>query len=187
MKIVRESSPNEAVLVWLQAELKSARFQNELQKSLVKYSLAADIITKPDLDNALDNESRLKILKNYRNWFKDDVYTYAWQLVALKPEEIKQLRYIDYSYWNELSDNTRRVSNAAENVRRGKTAFDVSNDNFFSIAQAAEAGVQFPPLIVLEKKQMFEIIEGHARATGYLLANFPTKPLRALIGFRSFE
>lgn len=182
MKAIRTSSPDEAVLVWLQAELKSKRFQNDLQKSLDEYGLNAQIITNPDLSDIPENGLRLKILKDYRDWFEDDVYAYDWKLVALTTSDVKTLRYIDYSYWNELSDNTHLVGVAAENVKRGKVVFDVSNAHFFDIAKAVEAGTQFAPIVVLEREQGLEIVEGHARATGYLLANSPTESLRAIIG-----
>lgn len=182
MKTIRTSSPDEAVLVWLQAELKSKRFQNDLQKSLDKYNLNAQIITNPDLSDASENSLRLKVLKDYRDWFEDDVHAHNWELVELTADDIKTLRYIDYSYWNELSDNTRLVGVAAQNVERGKIVFDVSNANFFNIAKAVEAGTQFPPIVVLENNQGLEIVEGHARATGYLLSSNHSKPLQAIIG-----
>lgn len=182
MRTIRTSIPDEAVLAWLQAELRSKRFQNDLQKSLDKYGLSTQLITNPNLDDMSENVSRLKVLRDYRDWFKDDVYAYNWQLAELKPEEVKELRYIDYSYWNELSDNTHLVGIAAKNVRRGKVVFDVSNDNFLSIASSVETGMQFPPIIVLSRKRGHEIVEGHARATGYSLVASPDKPLLAIVG-----
>lgn len=182
MKTIRTSTPDEAVLVWLQAELKSKRFQNDLQKSLDKCDLDTQIITSPNLSNIAENSLRLKILKDYRDWFEDDVYAYSWELVELTPDDVKTLHYIDYSYWNELSDNTRLVGVAAENVAHGKVVFDVSNANFFNIAQTVEAGIQFLPIVILENGQGLEIVEGHARATGYSLSNNHSKPLQAIIG-----
>lgn len=182
MKVIRNSSPDEAVLIWLQAELTSKRFQNDLQKSLDKYGLRPQIITDSDLSNKSENDLRLKVLQNYRDWFEDDVYTHDWKLVELTGSDVRALRYIDYSYWNELSDNTHLVGVAAENVKRGKVVFDVSNAHFFAIAKAVEAGVRFAPIVVLEREQGLEIVEGHARATGYLLAENATNPLQAVIG-----
>lgn len=182
MKTVRNSSPDETVLSWLAAELKSKRFQDDLLQSLDKYELSTQIIASPNLDDISENNSRLKVLRDYRDWFKDDVYAYQWKLVELTPKEVKELRYIDYSYWNELSDNTHLVGVAAKNVRRGKVVFDVSNDNFFNMAGAVEAGAQFPPIIALEREKGLEIVEGHARATGYSLVSSPRKPLLALVG-----
>lgn len=182
MKTVRASSPDEVVLVWLQAELKSKRFQNDLQKSLDKYKLDTQVITKPNLSDVSENNSRLKVLRDYRNWFKDDLYASGWGLVELASQEVKELRYIDYSYWNELSDNTHLVGVAAKNVKRGKVVFDVSNDNFLSIARSVEAGTQFPPIIVLEREHGREIVERHARATGYSLVDSPDKMPLAIVG-----
>lgn len=182
MKVIRNSSLDEAVLVWLQAELTSDRFKNDLQKSLDKYELSTQIITNPDLSDKSENGLRLKVLKDYRDWFEDDVYIYDWKLVELAVDDVQALHYIDYSYWNELSDNTHLVGVASENVKRGKVVFDVSNAHFFDIAKAVETGAQFAPIIVLEREQGPEIIEGHARATGYLLADNVTKPLQAVIG-----
>ncbi|NCU29810.1 hypothetical protein EOM60_04355 [Candidatus Saccharibacteria bacterium] len=182
MKIIRASSPDEAVLVWLQAELKSRRFQNDLQKSLDKYGLSSQIITNPDLSDKSENGLRLKILKDYRDWFEDNIYAFDLKLVELEVDDIKALRYIDYSYWNELSDDTRLVGVAAKNVERGKVVFDVSNAHFFDIAKAVEAGTQFAPIVVLEREQGLEIAEGHARATGYLLADSSSEQLQAIVG-----
>jgi hypothetical protein len=182
MKVIRNSSPDEAVLIWLQAELVSKRFQDDLQKSLDKYGLSTQIITDPNLSDTSENDWRLKVLKDYRDWFEDNVYTYDWKLVELAVDDVKALRYIDYSYWNELSDNTHLVGVAAENVKRGKVVFDVSNAHFFDIAKAVETGAQFAPIVVLKREQGLEIVEGHARATGYLLADNVTKSLQAVIG-----
>jgi hypothetical protein len=182
MKFIRDSSPDEAVLVWLQAELGSTRFKDDLRKSLEKYGLSPDIITRPNLSDISDNKLRLKVLKNYRDWLEDDFYIYKWSLAELTTDDVKALKYIDYSYWNELSDNTHIVGVAAENIKQGKIVFNVNNGHFFDIANAAEAGVQFAPIVVLRRKQSLEIIEGHARATGYLLASNHIKPMLALIG-----
>jgi len=182
MKFIRDSSPDEAVLVWLQAELGSTRFKDDLRKSLEKYELSPDIITMPNLSDISDNKLRLKVLKNYRDWLKDDLYQYNWRLAELTRDDVKALKYIDYSYWDELSDNTHNVGVAAENIKLGKVVFDVSNDHFYEIASAAEAGTRFAPIVVLKRKQKHEIIEGHARATGYLLASNHIKPMLALIG-----
>ena len=157
MKTIRNSGPDEAVLVWLQAELGSARFQSDLRKSLHKYELPTQSITSPNLSDTSENGLRLKVLKDYRDWFEDDIYSYNWKLVELTADDVKALRYIDYSYWNELSDDTHLVGVAAENVKRGKVVFDVSNDHFFNIAKAIEARTQFAPIVVLERNRAWRL------------------------------
>lgn len=182
MNIIRSSSPDEAIHAWLQAELASKRFKNDLQKSLDKYGLSTQIIIDPNLSDTSENDLRLKVLRDYRDWFEDDIYAYNWKLVELAVDDVKALHYIDYSYWNELSDNTHLVGVAAENVKRGKVVFDVSNAHFFAIARAVEAGAQFAPIVALERGENLEIVEGHARATGYLLADNATNTLQAIVG-----
>lgn len=182
MSIIRDSSSQEVVLVWLQAELESERFGEDLKKTLDKYNLSSKFITSPNLLDDNDNILRLQVLKDYRDWFKDDVYDYTWQLAELTKDDVSTLSYIDYSYWNELSDNTHFVGAAAKNIKLIKTVFDVSNKHFFDIAKAVEAGEQFSPIILIERSDRLEIVEGHARATGYMLANKPNNPIQALIG-----
>lgn len=184
MKTIRNSSPEEATLEWLKAELNSDRFRSDLDTALLKLSSDEKIITDADLSNEDENQTRWNILKSYRDWLDKDFEDYEWELVELDQADASELRYIDYSYWNELSDNTRKVGVAAKNVMNGKVVFDVPNDKFFSVAEAVENGLDFGPIVVVSSsnKQNNEIVEGHLRATGYVMAQKPIKPLRALIG-----
>ena len=102
MHISFSSSPQEAVLAWLQAELTSERFQNDLYKSLKKFNATESIVTNAHLDDKHENDLRYKILKNYRHWFEDDIDNYNWSVVDLDIADVRELEYIDYSYWNEL-------------------------------------------------------------------------------------
>lgn len=181
MKHLKSIDPDEVVTVWLRTELNSKRFQNDLKKSLSEYSLDTNIITAPNLNNKEENQLRLKVLKDYRSWFKDDIYSYSWELVELTHEDVRKLRYIEYSYWNELSDNTHLAGVAAKNVEQGKVVYDISNDNFWDIAKAMDNSKDFEPVIILEREYGLEIVEGHARATGYLLSS-ATKIFKGIIG-----
>lgn len=184
MKTIRNSSPEEATLEWLKAELNSDRFRSDLNTALIKMNAVEKIITDADLSSQDENETRWKILKSYRDWLDKDFEYYEWELVELDQADVSELHYIDYSYWNELSDNTRKVGAAAKNVMNDKVVFDVPNDKFFSVAEAVENGLDFGPIIVVSNsdKQEAEILEGHLRATGYIMAQKPTKPLRAIMG-----
>ena len=113
--------------------------------------MGSQIIRNPDLTIKYENKSRPKVLKDYRDWFEDDVYVYGWKLVELTLDNVRGFHYIDYSYWNELSDNAHLVGVAADNTRRGKIVFDVSNTYFFDIAKAVETEVHFTPIVVLER------------------------------------
>ena len=184
MHIIRSSSPQEAVLAWLQAELTSGRFQNDLRESLKNFKATESIVTNPRLDDKHENELGYKILKNYRDWFKDDIDNYDWLVVDLDIKDVRELEYIDYSYWNELSNDTHKVRVAADNIHNGKIVFEVLNDNFWSVAKAIDLGEQFAPIVILkdDPDSPSRIVEGHVRATAYALADKPPKLLPAIQG-----
>lgn len=184
MHVIRKGSPQEAVLSWLKAELYSERFKNDLAESLKQLNLTETLITNPDLEDADENVLRYKVLKNYRDWLEDDLEACDWSLVEYDKADVEQLEYIDYSYWNELSDQTHKVGVAAKNIENGKVVFDVPNDRFWSVAHAFENSENFEPIIVLKDAtdRSPRIIEGHVRATAYSLAKQPPKQLRAMLG-----
>jgi hypothetical protein len=182
MKIIKDSDATEAVLEWLKAELNSERFSGDLKAAIKSSGHTEEIITAANLDEADDNKARWQILKTYRDWLDKDFNDYDWQYVELNQEEVGNLQYIDYSYWNELSDNTRQVKRAAANVANGKIVYDVPNTNFLSVAKAVETGKVLPPIIILADSNESLIIEGHLRATGYMLAERAKSPLQAIWG-----
>jgi hypothetical protein len=184
MKVIRNSTADEAVLAWLLAELDSTRFGGDLANAITKADCSDSIIRVANLLDRSENDKRWRILKSYRGWLDTDFNSYDWRLVELDQNGVAGLEYIDYSYWNELSDNTRKVKRAADNVRKGKVVFEVSNGGFFSIAKEVEAGKELPPIIVVSVADDAhgEILEGHRRATGYALASSPTQPLAAIWG-----
>ncbi len=184
MEIIRKSTAEEATLEWLKAEMNSARFSDDLHAAVEALGYDEKLITVADMTNMQDNESRWGILKKYRNWIERDFSDYDWQIVQLDHGEVGNLKYIDYSYWNELSDGTRRVGRAAMNVAEGKIVFDVPHDRFHSVAKLVEDGTSLPPIIVVSNgdDNEGEILEGHLRATGYALARQTVKPLRAVWG-----
>lgn len=186
MKIVRDSSVDEAVLEWLKAELDSERFGGDLRAALARAQCDETIIRAADLHDAQANQKRWRILTDYRDWLDRDLNDYDWQWVELDQNEVGSLDYINYSYWNELSDNTRKVKRAAANIANGKVVFDVPNDRFWAVAQAVEAGGALPPIIVVSGPgdTPGEILEGHVRATGYVLARQTVRPLTAVWGRR---
>lgn len=184
MKTITKSSPEEAVLEWLKAELRSDRFSGDLKSAIKELDDNETTITKANLHDKQENEIRWKILKSYRTWLKINFYDYEWYQVELSSVDVKKLNYIDYSYWNELSDYTRKVGRAAENVADGREVFDVPNDRFYSVAKDIENGISLPPIIIVSNYDINqgEIIEGHLRATGFVLAQVTERPLKAIWG-----
>ena len=95
----------------------------------------------------------------------------TWQRVALTPAELLDVNYIDYSYWNELSNGTRSPRAAATTIRAGRTIYGVSNAPFWRGADALRQGAVFPELILVRAgaDRPLVVVEGHVRLTVYAL------------------
>jgi len=174
MKLLRDASEDEMILTFLKGELKSSRFGNDVKNALAELSADEKLITEGDLSNDTQNELRKKALGICRGYPDREIFenypkNVKWSFVQFDAEDIEKLRYIDYDYWNELSSDTSKPTDAADNIRKGITVFNVPNDNFFKAAEAI-GKTAFPPVIALScDDEMLILIEGHVRATAYAL------------------
>lgn len=183
MKVVSTSSADEVVLAWLKAELDSPRFKDQLLTTMKSNGDDLNLITQSDLTNPIENKRRLELLSTYRNWLDKDFSDYSWNLVDFDQADAGELQYIDYDYWNELSNDTHLVKVAAENVIKGISVFDVDNEPFFLVAEKIDSGDELEPIIVLGKDEGdLRIIEGHVRATAFVMVKSSKKSLKALVG-----
>lgn len=177
MKILRESSENEMILEFLKAESTSERFSEKLEKALVELGFDEEIIMKADLLSELQNVQRKKLLGVFRGYgegrelFERFPTRFTeWSLCSFSASDLEKIRYIDYSYWNELSAGTGKPLAAAETIRKGVRIFDVSNDRFLRAAEYIKDGGTFPKLFFITADyESFVIVEGHLRMTGYAL------------------
>lgn len=178
MKILRASTENEMILEFLKSESTSERFSEKLEKAMVDLEFDEEIITKADLQSELQNVQRKKLLGVFRGYgegrelFERFPTRFTeWSLCSFSASDFEKIRYIDYSYWNELSAGTGKPLAAAETVRKGIRIFDVSNDRFLRAAEYIKAGGTFPKLFfVTSDYESFVIVEGHLRMTAYALA-----------------
>jgi hypothetical protein len=91
-----------------------------------------------------------------------------WTFDECENDDINQIRYINYSYWNELSKNTRSPLIAADTIREGKEIYGVSNMPSINGVEYLEKGGTFSPIILLTSdNENFVILEGHSRMTVY--------------------
>ena len=191
MRWLRPSSEAEMVALFLRTELPAARHRDALRALLQRNGLPERVITDPDLDDDTENQARLRLLTQHREYgtrtglfdgFPDDV---RWQWMAITPAELARVRYIDYDYWVELSGGTRLAVDAAPRIRAGVAPFGVPSDWALGMAQAFADGARFPPLILVTTGPSGDLVvlEGHVRLTAYMLRPDRLPPeLEVLVG-----
>lgn len=192
MRCIEDLTKAEMVAAFLKGEIASVRFGPEILALLERDGLERRIIDAPDTRNEAENRQRMKLFGDFRGYrqnrdlFQDFPAEVSWRRCVLTHEELLRVRYIDYSYWNELSGGTRHPTDAATNIRAGVEVFDVSNEGFLGMAQALRDGAQFPELILVGTAPGSDlvILEGHVRATAYALAGerIPDE-LTVIVGF----
>lgn len=194
MRLVASIPESTMVATFLKAELDSERFAEELKRTMQKLRVPESIIATPNLQDKQENQIRAKVLGDYRGYKQNrEIFTnfpenLAWYLAELNRAEIGNLHYVDYSYWNELTDNTHLVKDAVKNIQDGKIVFNVPNDRFLTLAE--KIGNQehdFEPIIVWGKDEYgaLTILEGHLRATALGLAGDKTpKTIKAILGLK---
>lgn len=179
MKLLTKIPESAMVAAFLKAEINSVRFSDELRKVILRLGIAKSVVANPDIEDEEQNKLRAQLLGEYRGYkqnrkifegFPDDL---TWFKAEISREEIGDLRYVDYSYWNELTDHTHKVKDAVKNIQKGKVVFEVSNDRFLEVAEQIKQGdTDFEPMILWGKdgRSPLTILEGHLRATAFGLA-----------------
>jgi hypothetical protein len=118
---VRES---EVVLTFLRGELNSGRFGDAVKNAIVEAG-GIDLVANPDLDSAEENTARENALSMARGWPKAEIFEgfpkeVEWFRGVLAPADLERVRFIEYSYWNELSGGSRRPIDVLPTLRAGK-------------------------------------------------------------------
>lgn len=175
---------------FLQAEIDSARFREGILTAL--QGMDERIIRAPDLGRDDENRLRRAVLGTTRGYgrnkdlfegFPADV---TWYHAQLTSAELESVMYIDYSYWNLLSGQTRLPIRARSNIQQDVRIFDVSNQGFRDISRAMKSGKTFPRLILvaMNEQARMVVLEGHARLTGlWLEPDLVPDVMEVIIGF----
>lgn len=139
MRIVGAVEEDEVAAAFLRAELESPRFRED-------------------------------VLAGRRGWrmgglfhgFPDEV---AWFRVALTPDEVLAILYIDWDWWLRISDGTRLATVAAERIRREGEA-----EEHRPIAARLRNGSANELIVVCPPaRSPLVLVEGHVRLTAYAL------------------
>jgi hypothetical protein len=180
VRVLGVSSEDEMIACFLSGELSSPRFGQNLRSHLTAGGQAERLLTHPDLSDAGANLARRALLAATRGYgenrdlFENFPAHVTWTRALLSADEAARVRYLDYSYWVELSGGSRRPADAAARIEAGLRAFDVPNEPFLDAARALIGGERFPPLILVgERQDDLVCLEGHLRLTAHALAGFP--------------
>lgn len=176
MRILRNSSEAEMIHEFLKTEFFSDRFSEQLKKAISALSVDERLILSADLENEDENALRKELLGEFRGYgrnkelFENFPSQIEWSICSFTEADLKNIRYIDYSYWNELSAGTRSPLTAAKAVRKGVTIYGQSTEGFLNAAKYIENGGRFQNMIFLTADfKSFVIVEGHLRMTAYAL------------------
>nr|WP_134007916.1 hypothetical protein [Streptomyces sp. 846.5] len=182
------SSEDEMVACFLSGELSSWRFGQNLRSHLAAAGQTEQLLTHPNLSDTGANFARRALLAATRGYgenrdlFENFPTQVTWSRALLSAAEAAGVRYLDYSYWVELSGGSRRPTDAAARIKAGLRAFEVPNEPFLDAAHALIRGERFPPLILVGESQENPVcLEGHLRLTAHALVGFETD-IECLIG-----
>ncbi|MCX5213156.1 hypothetical protein OG689_28475 [Kitasatospora sp. NBC_00240] len=188
VRVLGMSSEDEMVACFLSGELSSRRFGQNLRSHLAAAGQVERLLTHPDLSDAGANVARRALLAATRGYgenrdlFENFPGHVTWVRALLSADEAVGVRYLDYSYWVELSGGSRRPIDAAARIMAGLRAFDVRNEPFVDAARALIGGERFPPLILVGGRQdNLVCLEGHLRLTAHALVGFQSD-IECLIG-----
>ncbi|ULL16377.1 hypothetical protein DVH26_19150 [Paenibacillus sp. H1-7] len=190
MKLKHQITEDVMIAEFLKAEIDSQRYGSTIKKALGDVEVS--IITNPNLNAEDENKYRKWLLGEVRGYGKNKALfenfpsEVNWRIAVFSQEDLQSVMYIDYSYWNGLSNNTRLPMDAAKNVLNNVEIYGVKNDGFRAINSVIKQGKTFPKMIFVSCNENSRIValEGHARLTAYFIDKEYIPPeLEVIIGF----
>lgn len=170
----RPVSEAEVVLAFLRGEINSRRFGSDARHALIDAG-GLYLVHTPDLDSEMENRARERALAEYRGWrsteiFQDFPENVEWFHGVLPPNELEKIRFIDYSYWNELSGGSRQPKDVVGTIQAGdlpEWLVQLGTDWCFEFAAQLVKSQVVEDLIVMATPNLSELVllEGHARLT----------------------
>jgi hypothetical protein len=190
MRTIEKITEEEVVAVFLMTEINSPRFSTAILHILEKDNVERKVVDCPNLHDEAENAYRAALLGEFRGYrrdkkiFVDFPDNVQWERVLLNRQELERIKYIDWDYWLEISDNTRLASETVKKVRLEMVDEEEAR-GYWAISDALKRGLEFPELILVSesKEDHLVLLEGHVRLTGYLLApEYLPLELSAIVG-----
>ncbi len=192
MKILKRISEDEFIAEFLKSEIASKRFGKSITEILDRKKMSRKVVIDPDLESKKDNEFRRALFGEVRGFgmdkdlFEDFPTDVQWFSAVIGKAELKKVKYIDWSYWNDLSDGTRSPIRAAKNIKAGKEVSNVSNAGFLEVFSEIKKGSILPRMIIVakDKGSRLVVLDGHQRLTAYFIeAKYVPEKLEVIVGF----
>lgn len=170
----RPVSEPEVVLAFLRGELDSERFGQDVTDALIAAG-GLDLVHDADLGSAQQNRGREAAFSVARGWRDAELFErfpekVDWYFGPFQPELLERVRFIDYSYWNELSGGSRRPADVVTTLRAGtlpRWMTELGTSWCFELAAQLAHAESLDGLIVMATPDLGELVllEGHARLT----------------------
>src|SRR5438105_5224570 len=125
MRILESTSEEAMVAAFLQAEIKSPRYDEKILHKLRADGKGRGVVDTPDLSKTSANSYRSGLL-DYRGFnsrealfqgFPRDV---QWYKAVLTKADFETIKYLNITPWPKLSDDTRLVRRGANNLNTSK-------------------------------------------------------------------
>jgi hypothetical protein len=177
MRIIERVTEAEMIATFLRAEIRSSRFGKDILRILKRDRARRKVIDHPNVEDADENEYRAALLGEFRGYGRnEEIFTdfpndVEWFRALLDRSDLLKIRYMNYSYWIDLSGGSRLVVDAAKRVEAGEIE-KATADWIRASADAVKGGASFPKLILVSRNRQSDLIilEGHLRATAYLFS-----------------
>jgi len=192
MNLIRKTNEAEMIFEFLKGELNSKRFNENLNNTINELGLDSNIILNGNINDDQENIDRLKIMKKFRGYPDEELFERfpkieEWKYLELNEKDIDNIYYIDYDYWNELSNGTSKPVEAAKVIKSGKEIYEVSNQPFLDGIEYNKIN-KFPPVILITcNDEKYLIIEGHSRMTVYGFNPSKLNGTYAYVGYTTEE
>ena len=173
MRLLHPTTVDDMIAVFLKAEITSERFGGEIMTQLKRDNRERRLVDTPDITSTPENDYRRQLLASYRAYVFEELPAHTtWYRALVNRDELATIRYIDYDYWNAISNNSRLPIVATEAIRAGCPIYGQSTQGFLDVAQALRSGAHFPELIVVgvAPDAQLTVFEDHLRLTAYMLA-----------------
>jgi hypothetical protein len=189
----RHAAESEVVLAFLRGEIDSERFGNDVRRALSDAG-GLELARSPDLGSEEENRARERALSAARGWrtntglFEGFPETVDWYHGVLQPDELSRVRFIDYSYWIELSGGSRQPGDVLSTLRAGRLPTwltELGTSWCFELAAQLATAEVVDDLIVMAAPDLGELVllEGHARLTAIFVGGLQRRlTVRAYLG-----